>query len=277
MKNVTKLTFAFVGLIVFGLILSSPGYSKIDPNSAVLIWLFEEGSGDTVKDSSGNGNDGTLMNGPEWRDGKIGKGLEFDGTDDYVISSTANGVVGTALSECLWIKFNDFSTENMFGYITSSPGAAGVKARYFYFSTWTSAGAPFNHIHLGTLKTDGGWGRAIAIGKMFDKGEWYFVCGVIDTKEGFIKAYVNGELKNTSNIPKGDTPGTPSEIWVGGTPEGGRWTNGVIDEVAFFNVALTEDDIKSIMEGGLSKTLGIAAVGPSGRLTSTWGNIKNAD
>ena len=49
---------------------------------------------------------------------------------------------------------------------------------------------------------------------------------------------------------------------------------GVIDEVAVFNVALTEDDINDIMSNGLAEALGIAAVSPTGKLTTTWGSIK---
>ena len=47
-------------------------------------WAFDEGSGTTVRDSSSKGNNGTLVNGPLWVDGKLGKALQFDGVDDYV-------------------------------------------------------------------------------------------------------------------------------------------------------------------------------------------------
>jgi hypothetical protein len=47
--------------------------------------------------------------------------------------------------------------------------------------------------------------------------------------------------------------------------------NGLIDEVGIFNVALTEDDIKDIMNKGLE---GVTAVSPSGKLTTTWADMK---
>ena len=50
-------------------------------------WHFNEGEGTTAQDASGNGNHGTLMNMATetcWVGGKIGKALEFDGSDDYV-------------------------------------------------------------------------------------------------------------------------------------------------------------------------------------------------
>ncbi|MHC4168510.1 MAG: hypothetical protein ACYSWQ_16280 [Planctomycetota bacterium] len=54
--------------------------------SADLVghWRFDEGSGTTAFDSSGNGNDGTLNGGPNWVVGYLGGALEFDGSDDWV-------------------------------------------------------------------------------------------------------------------------------------------------------------------------------------------------
>ncbi len=54
----------------------------------------------------------------------------------------------------------------------------------------------------------------------------------------------------------------------------GEFYNGFIDEVAIFNVALAEGDIKTIMSQGLSRALGITVVSPSGKIAQTWGSIK---
>jgi hypothetical protein len=48
-------------------------------NELVAEWHFDEGEGNIVKDSSGNGNDGTIY-GATWVDGKFGKALSFDAT-----------------------------------------------------------------------------------------------------------------------------------------------------------------------------------------------------
>ena len=53
----------------------------------VAYYTFDEGSGTTADDSSGSGNNGTLVNGPTWNtaDKKVGIGaLSFDGVNDYV-------------------------------------------------------------------------------------------------------------------------------------------------------------------------------------------------
>ena len=48
--------------------------------------------------------------------------------------------------------------------------------------------------------------------------------------------------------------------------------NGYIDEIAIFNVALSEEDINEIIDNGLN---GILAADPKGKMTTTWADIKN--
>ena len=50
----------------------------------VGLWAFDEGTGNKVKDLSGNGNDGTIS-GAKWVDGKFAKALEFNGDGDQVL------------------------------------------------------------------------------------------------------------------------------------------------------------------------------------------------
>ena len=44
----------------------------------VALWLFDDGSGNILTDSSGNGNDGKLIEGPTWGKGKFGGALKCD-------------------------------------------------------------------------------------------------------------------------------------------------------------------------------------------------------
>jgi hypothetical protein len=81
-------------------------------NGLVGYWTFDgkDMSGVQAYDRSGNGNHGTLTNGPMRRIGKIGQALEFDGSDDLV-----NGIGGTSLNNLAditvsaWIKSYSFS------------------------------------------------------------------------------------------------------------------------------------------------------------------------
>jgi hypothetical protein len=65
-------------------------------SGAIGVWHFDEGTGTTASDSSGNDYHGTI-NGATWVDGKISKALDFDGTTDYVrmigISTYSQGTI----------------------------------------------------------------------------------------------------------------------------------------------------------------------------------------
>jgi hypothetical protein len=77
----------------------------------VAYYAFDETSGTTAADSSGNGNTGTLTNmtGSEWTTGKVGGALDFDGTNDYVnlgsvASSAPLALAGSAFTISAWVK-----------------------------------------------------------------------------------------------------------------------------------------------------------------------------
>lgn len=258
-----------IGILFAGLI----GYASaaVDPSTAFAVWTFDEGSGTTVSDKSSQGNNGEITGGVEWVSGKYGKGVKLDGATGYVKSATAKGVGNKAFTECLWVTFDNLTPENQFGYI-SCTGTSNT--RYFYYSTWSSAGAPNDAMHAGTLTTAGGWGRGISAGRLFTTGQWYFVAGVIDTVNGFIKIYVDGAMIQEQAIDAGDVPGTPTEIWTGSSPEGYTWLGGTIDDVAFFNVALGDADVKEIMSNGVASLFSATAVDSAGKLPMTWGDIK---
>ena len=268
MNNV-KVALTVVSITFIALLSIGQSNAAVDVKDATVIWLFDEGKGDTVADFSGNGNDGTISGSPKWVDGKFGKALELK-TQDKISSSTANGVEPTYISETLWIKFNDFSTENQFGYISCSGTAS---ARFFYFSSWVGGG-PHSGIHLGTINPAGAWGRGIAVpAGVFKKGQWYHVAGVINNETGTTRAYVDGKMRHEQKFATGDTPGTPTGIYAGGTPENYQWVQGIVDEIAFFKVALTEDDINAIMDKGLKASFDVDL---RDKLATTWGDIKRA-
>jgi hypothetical protein len=73
---------SFAGLIALAYTVPSQS-GKTDINT-VALWHFDEGTGDTIYDASGNNNHG-VINGATWTsEGKFGYGLQFDGVDDYV-------------------------------------------------------------------------------------------------------------------------------------------------------------------------------------------------
>src|ERR1043165_3241424 len=72
----------------------------------IAAYGFEDGSGTTLTDRSGNARHGTLRNGPVWSTGKYGGGLTFDGSNDYVRIGDVEAADGlTAFTVSAWVKF----------------------------------------------------------------------------------------------------------------------------------------------------------------------------
>lgn len=82
-KNLKTKATASIFLTLFLMSMLSSAFitqlvAALPNGSLVGLWHFDEGTGSTASDSSGNGNDGTLSG------GKFGNALIFDGVDDYV-------------------------------------------------------------------------------------------------------------------------------------------------------------------------------------------------
>ena len=79
------------------------------------------GSGNTWTDLSGNGNNGTLINGPTFTSENYGS-IIFDGSNDYM--SVNNNYNHFAETVIVWAKSNT-STWNQYGWISSSRQSNG--------------------------------------------------------------------------------------------------------------------------------------------------------
>ena len=88
--------FLFISIYIFtpssviaGTIFSAPSYIGLS-EGLVGYWSFNDNdmaqspSNTFAMDRSGNENNGILTNGPTRAIGKIGQGLSFDGSNDYV-------------------------------------------------------------------------------------------------------------------------------------------------------------------------------------------------
>ncbi|MBP9759118.1 prepilin-type N-terminal cleavage/methylation domain-containing protein [Candidatus Dojkabacteria bacterium] len=78
--------------------------------SPVTHWKFDEGTGSSANDSSGNGNNGTLTNGPTWVTGKYGNALNFiSASSSFVRAPITNDNklnIRGAISYSAWYKRN---------------------------------------------------------------------------------------------------------------------------------------------------------------------------
>ena len=248
--NIVVANLILVSLIILSLMFTSVSDAEFDPETVVGMWLFDDGKGDTAMDSSENGKDGELVNGPKWvKNGKFGSALEFDGNE-----SKGHVVVGDlglsgAVTLILWANPNDAVDDDRLISNISGPTNPAFTTRFQggAVEVWSSAWKP--------------------VIPKFDNDKWGHYAFVFDG-EGNVTGYYNGK--------EGDTVAdsyTFTEIGIGANflDQWGQYFSGLFDEIAFFDVALTEADIKTLMTKGFKSAL---AVYPAGKLTTTWGNIK---
>jgi hypothetical protein len=261
--KMTLKTIVSISFIVLSLMFASLSGARIDAESIMGMWLFDEGKGDIAKDLSGNGNDGELMNSPKWVEGKSGQALEFDGKANYVsVSDSSSLDVSTEASISLWAYINNFGTSSgddvIIDKMCSDPKGA---FEILLFSANELEGR-FTLATGTTIRLGQGLGLTPT-----DKS-WHHYASTFQSGEQ--KLYLDGkavaEDSQTGTLIQNDLP-----IQIGKGVERDYHFDGLIDEVGIFNVALTETDIQNIMNKGLS---GATAVSPNSKLTTTWADIK---
>lgn len=86
--------------------------------------------------------------------------------------------------------------------------------------------------------------------------------------------YVDGEKVNEMKLTNPDFTKAHNNgaIWLARWKAAAGWDfKGVIDEVAIFNVPLSDDEINDLMNSGLDETLSVSG---AGKIIATWGSLK---
>jgi len=240
-----------ISLIVLGLITVGHSEAQIDSNTIVGIWSLDEGNGDMAGDASENERNGDIQ-GAKWEKGQVGEALNFE-KGDTVVVPLGNGIVRNVVSVVLWLQFSDLAGQQN------------------YFSIWDSSDNRYV-----PYKTDAHelrfWSNNWNVGSSFivEKNRWYHVANVYDGKT--VSIYVDGELKisQQGTFSLSDNQQTS---WFA-TDKGGWLSSCIEDEIGIFTAALTADEVKFIMEHGISWALSGAPVEQLDKLSTTWGTIK---
>ena len=255
---VARLNLPCISLIVISLMFSNISDARIDPETCVGMWLFDESKGDIAKDSSGKGNDGELMDNPKWVDGEFENALSLDGDGDYV--NVPNTFNLTSASFSITALINIAANKSDMGVVNRGDQTAGTNVHL--------------HCNIRDMKPlFGFYGNDLGGTTTLRTNQWYSISWVYNASSNIRQIYVDGVLDSQDNPASAYQADHP--LWIGRYYDLDRVFSGLIDEVAVFNVALTEDDIKSIMKNGIGKATGIAAVSPAAKLTTTWSAIKN--
>jgi hypothetical protein len=199
----------------------------------VAEWKFEEHSGIYAYDTSGNGNTGTLTNMEEsdWVPGKIGRGLEFDGSDEYVqpVSSGFYPSCGTGCEDpytiSAWIKTDNFAQE------------AAIAGRFDSIGSdhWHTYGSGLKYVNGSIAVMGRNNGDNDLLTYDISDSKWHHVVGITNTSNG--KLYVDGILVDSGVLNSGYTYG----FCIGAQCNEGNSFNfdGLIDQVKIYDYART--------------------------------------
>ena len=256
MKNV--IATMCLAMLVFLLVSGESRIGLAQDEHTVLLYTFETGAGNTVKDLSGNGNDGELM-GPKWGEGNPGGGLTFGGNGprDFVeIPGSESLDLVEGLTVEMWVYLEAWSTA----------GGTGATKELAY-----KVGPRDNKKVLIRLTTDKqAWGAAVVHGKTeLPLKKWVHIAGTYDGKSGEGKIYIDGVLDGEGKID-GDIVPNNDVLWLG--RGAGPFLEGRMDEVRISNIARSEQEIQELMNKGIE---GVLAVQPQGKLATTWGKLKS--
>jgi len=204
-------------------------------SSLVGCWKLDETSGTVAHDSSGNGNDGTVLGNPQWTTGKVKGTLDLDGAGDYIDCGNAPILTFTdAITVSVWVNIRTVSSAWM---------AAVAKGENAWRISCNNTSQTF---HFGiTYYTNANYSAngTIQVGL----NEWHHVTGTYENST--IKLYVDGVLDTTTTgaSPMGKST---TSLLIGENPEAtGRYWNGLIDDVRLYRKALSASDISVIMSG----------------------------
>ena len=260
-----------IGLLFSTVCCFTTADAKIDPEKVAGIWLFDEGTGKIAKDLSGNGNDGELKEGTKWEDGQFGQAVIFDGKDDYVEIAPSPLFNPEEFTVTFWMHPTAVGGNNPAGkgsatllIANGNPGDGGGANWWFEF--WNGGNFEFKSCQAGC---------AAATTPVNKPNEWYFIAGIYNGTE--YELYIDATFKSKGPNKVG-APEKGLLIGSGLCPAGhgcdGGYFKGIIDDVAMFSAILSEADLKTLMEEGVGKVLGVAPVESTGKLTTTWGNLK---
>ena len=196
-----KVLFSLLTAFCLAIVAVQPIMAEIDPGTIVAAWRCDEGKGEILKDSSGNGHDGKFVKKEGWtKEGKFGNALEFTG--DH-------------------------------GNNVEVPHDDSLTLKEWTITAWV---------------------------KQEQTPEWSVV---------LVKAPANG--LQTYALDKNKEGRVFSEITIGDRKDSSQPIKGIIDDIGLFSVALTEKDMKPLMDEGFPVLL---SVDPASKLTTSWGHIK---
>lgn len=196
------------------------------------------GTGTTWSDLSGNGNNGTLVNGPTFNSDNLGS-LVFDGVNDLVLIPSSSLSSPSQLTIEILFKRNGVLSQGVGCPIHRNDGSNGnVGNSEFTIAVWKDNS---NYIY-GSIGANGGstWTNGYT-GVICELNRYYHV--ITSWNGTTVKTYVDGDLKVTYNFS--NYTNSSGKIRVGSSTDTGsvyQWA-GNIPSFKIYNRAFSDVEV----------------------------------
>jgi len=225
-----KLIYLISFVLVLGLVLTSAAKAA-DPD-LVGYWKFDEGSGTTAYDSSGNGNDGTLNGGAQWVAGQLGGAIQFNGSNSSVTAPHIP-LNSRSFTITMWVNPVLYTNETVvFAQVQTNTLNLSM-----HYRLWGDG-----RVRMGFYSND----LDTVAGTVADNN-WYHITFWYDFENQTRRIYIDGvQTAEDSGAPYlGASGETRIGMW-----NNNQWFQGIIDDVRIYTRALTDTEILGVMAGG---------------------------
>jgi Concanavalin A-like lectin/glucanases superfamily len=209
----------------------------------VAAWSFEEGTGTTVEDVTGDGHTATIE-GAEWARGRYGGAVKFNGTSSCVSIADASDLrFGEEFTLESWVRPE--------GELKHDPVIFKEGSGHLNYALEVGRAA--------TGKAEGAIGtsaspnhKEVTSVEALEANVWSHLAETFDGAT--LRLYVNGELVDTETVA-GAGSGREGALKIGCDSQYGEHFKGRIDEVKLYNRALSGDEVQDSapprFDGGL--------------------------
>jgi hypothetical protein len=174
--------------------------------------------------------------------GKFNEGAIFNGTSSNISIPTLGGsFYDSDFSISLWVNLNSLGAGST-GYLFSGAGSRDV---FINFNTGNSGGGISARLYDGAIR-DVVYSSAVA-------GQWYHVVFVRSKTNG-LNLYVDGVSRDTNSYTGNAQALSFTSDGIGGRVQDRNTTDGKIDQVRLFNVALSSADVSNLYTETASDT-----------------------
>jgi alpha-L-fucosidase len=199
-------------------------------------WKFNETSGTTAADSSGNNNTGTVSGATWTTGGKNGGALSFDGINDFVSVNNSSSLSLTQFTVAMWVNLTNLPAAN--SYYALAVKGADMAENYELLVGYPNAGG----IHFPVKWTDGNR-SGDSSSTQLAAGNWNHVVLTYDGASA--KVYINSVLDTTKTYNKTPLANT-GQLIIGNESAMSRYLKGKLDEVRIYNRALSQQEITNL-------------------------------